>query len=258
MNPLLERLRLPGGSYRLPSGGLFYTKDEIDFETTVGEVHVYPMTTLDEITLQSPDKLINGTAVLEVFQRCIPEIKQPNALFAKDVDYLMLALREVTFGPTMELEYKHTCENAKSRRYDINIAQIISEARNIDPTTIQSLYVMEMQNGQKVHLQPMRFKNVVDALMEMKPNEEWEQPEEYRLKLLKVVSTGIVQVDDITDKDQIFDWIKAIPITWYKQIAKVQDTNSSWGPSNQFKTKCQDCGEDIEIEVSLNPVSFFI
>ena len=77
VNPLLERARLPGQTFTLPSKGLFYKHGEVDDSVLAakGEVMVYPMVTLDEINIKTPDKLLNGTAITDVFKRCMPSPK---------------------------------------------------------------------------------------------------------------------------------------------------------------------------------------
>src|SRR5271170_226889 len=118
-NPLLERIRMPGETFRLPSGALFYPTESgiLDSTVTDGEVHIHPMTALDEIALKTPDLLFSGLAVIQVFGRCIPQIKDAKRLLAKDVDFLLVALRKVSYGPEMELSYTHDCEKAKSHNY---------------------------------------------------------------------------------------------------------------------------------------------
>jgi len=39
-NPLLENLRLPGETVRLPSGGMFYKNGELASHVNNGEIHV--------------------------------------------------------------------------------------------------------------------------------------------------------------------------------------------------------------------------
>ena len=98
-NPLLKRKnKFPGETYRLPSKGLLYFNGELDEEVKDGEVIIYPMTTLDEIYMKTPDMLFQGTAIDTVFKRCIPQIKQPLNLLSNDVDYLLAALRKVSYG----------------------------------------------------------------------------------------------------------------------------------------------------------------
>ena len=87
-NPLLERIRIPGETFTLPSQGIFYKNGELDDDSKNGEVYIYPMVTYDEIVLKTPDKLFSGEAITEVFQRCVPQIKKPMELLAKDVDFI--------------------------------------------------------------------------------------------------------------------------------------------------------------------------
>ena len=56
-NPLLARVKIPGRIFQLPSAGIFYKNGELAEGIENGEVHVHPMTALDEINMKNPDKL---------------------------------------------------------------------------------------------------------------------------------------------------------------------------------------------------------
>lgn len=58
-NPLLEKVQIPGEKFRMPSGGIFYNKGELEENIEEGEVYVHPMNAMDELTLKSPDKLLS-------------------------------------------------------------------------------------------------------------------------------------------------------------------------------------------------------
>jgi len=118
-NPLLQRIQMPGETFRLPSGGLFYEKGILSEKVVDGEIHVFPMTGIDEITLKTPDLLFSGNAVKQVFSRCIPDVLQPGKLLAKDVDFLIICLRKVSFGSEMDLTYTHFREKAKEHNYRV-------------------------------------------------------------------------------------------------------------------------------------------
>jgi len=75
-NPLLERFnKMPPETFRMPSGGALYKNGEIDDDVIDGEIIIYPMTTVDELTMRSPDMLFQGTAIENVFRRCMPRLK---------------------------------------------------------------------------------------------------------------------------------------------------------------------------------------
>ena len=116
VNPLLTKVKIPGQSFTLPSRGLFYSPGVLDEQASrTNEVHVYPLTAIDEIVLKSPDKLFSGDAVVDVFKHRIPAILKPKELAANDVDFLLLALRKVTYGDTFSIEYTHDCEGVEDK-----------------------------------------------------------------------------------------------------------------------------------------------
>lgn len=258
-NPLLDKLRIPGATYRLPSQGIFYTNGELDPSVKNGEVEVYPMTAMDEIIISTPDKLLSGKAITEVFSRCIPQILKPSQLLSKDVDYLMCCLRLVTFGDTITVNYHHSCEGAKSHEYTVNILPIVRAAKQIDPTTVSSSFTLTMPNGQVVILNPLRYDAVIKLYELTAMMKDEDQLTDQEAKELVVGSlTNIIQsVDGTTDKKMIEEWVMGIPLGWKKQIQRSAQTTNEWGVDLKETKQCQDCGQDIVLEVAANPVSFF-
>ena len=78
-NPLKQFFRRPAVFLTLPSGGKYYVDGVIN-QTENGELPVYPMTAIDEITARTPDALYNGEAVTQIIRSCIPDILQPWAI----------------------------------------------------------------------------------------------------------------------------------------------------------------------------------
>ena len=58
-NPLAKHFRQPSIYIKLPSEGVWYDESIITISES-GEVPVYPMTALDEITYRTADALFNG------------------------------------------------------------------------------------------------------------------------------------------------------------------------------------------------------
>lgn len=255
-NPLLDRIRMPGETFRLPSGALFYPADSgiLDSTVTDGEVHVHPMTALDEIVLKTPDLLFSGQAVIQVFGRCIPQIKDAMRLLAKDVDFLLVCLRKVSYGPDMELQYVHTCENAKSHSYVASVDGFIRKTKRIDPTRVVSDFVVNLTNGQTVKMIPLNFGNFVEL---MQANEQDLTPEELANRLYNSVSKLIASVGDVTDKDYIVEWLSKITPSLMKQLTESVEKTTEWGPDFNLKIKCKDCGKEESVQAPLNPLAFF-
>lgn len=253
-NPLLEKIRIPGETFRLPSRGAYYTHGELDDDVVDGEVHVMPLTTVDELALKSPDKLYTGQAVAEVFGRRIPQIKQPLNLLSKDVDYLMMCLRLVSYGDAIELTLKHDCEHAEEFDYQFSTRQFIKEAREVDPTKQVKI---ELDNGQVVTMRPPSFEDVLgmylveDKLDKMSDNE-----------IANAISSNlagmVASVDDIDDRVMITEWLEEIPAGWVSKITDKIVAVSDWGVDSSATIKCPNCGEDWTIQVPTNPITFFI
>ena len=256
-NPLMNNIKLPGEIVRLPSLGLFYDNGELDENVQNGEVQVYPMSAFDEIAMRNIDHIINGTSITEVFSRCIPQILKPAELFGKDVDQLLLILRKITYGPNIEVTYKHTCENAQDHKYRIDITEVINSTKNIDPTTVNTLYSVTLDNGQLVELRPIRFKDIVTIMQDSK-NFNTAPLYEIQQKLVESTISIIHAVDGDNNKDHIREWAAAIPAPWFKQISSALDAGNSWGPDSTHTVECQDCHKAMIIELPLNPLTFFL
>lgn len=101
-NPLQQYFRQPSIFIRLPSQGQFYPEGTLDMPPNQ-EIPVYPMTAIDEISYRTPDALFNGSAVIAVMQSCIPNIKNPWAIPAIDVDTILISIRIASYGHEMEV-----------------------------------------------------------------------------------------------------------------------------------------------------------
>lgn len=254
-NPLMEKIRIPGQTYQLPSQGIFYTNGELAPDVSNGEVHVYPMTTIDEIIIRTPDKLFSGDAVRDVFRRCIPSILKPTELFSKDVDFLMVCLRQVSYGENFDVIHTHDCVDATPQEYVVKMNQFIRSTKQIDPTTISKRFETTLDNGQHIKLHPIRYKDVLSL---MQVFEEEITPELQQSRMTDTLTSLVADVDGTVDKKHIHEWLSNIPIKWAKQLSKAIDDTTKWGPDFTVKTKCKDCGKQTKITVPMNPVSFFI
>ena len=257
-NPLLEGLKLPGRIFQLPSRGIFYKNGELADDVRDGEIHVHPMSALDEINMKNPDQLFSGDAVKTVFSKCIPSILKPTELLAKDVDAIMLYLRTVTYGPSYEFVARHVCENTggQDKTYLTDVDTMISEIEFLDPTTVDKMYTIELSNGQSVKLRPNKYQQVLD-LIKLNENKVEISVEDQQRNLIMMLIGVIDNVDGITNIDQISEWIKMLPSPMVARIAEKIEIINNWGSSLKAKCKCSDCGEPFMVDIPINPVSFF-
>lgn len=257
-NPLLARVRLPGETHTLPSKGLFYKNGELADEAVNGEVHIFPMTTIDEITLRSSDLLFSGEAVQQIFERCIPQIKQPKRLLSKDVDFLLTVLRKISYGDQFEITYRHTCDNAKDHSYSIDISRILQQIKRMDPTTILNKFTVTLLNDQVVHFTPMRYEDVI-AMLQINDSKKISTPEELSIQTAVYFSNMIEKVDETSDKEFIREWLTTIPAGWSKKFDDaIEATQNDWGVDFNVSILCKDCAKKDKISAPLNPLFFFI
>jgi hypothetical protein len=154
-NPLKQYFRRPGIYLKLPSGGLGYEPGVIEFPET-GDLPVYPMTAIDEITSKTPDALYNGTAVAEIILSCVPAIKQPWKITSVDLDAILVAIKIATNGSEMEIET--TCNECKEdSKYGVNLTMVLN---NFKPGDYESGLVIDQL---KIKFKPLTYKALSES-----------------------------------------------------------------------------------------------
>lgn len=274
-NPLLQRHRLPGETIRLLSGGLFYEDGVLSDDVTDGEVHVFPMNTYHEILMRSGDSVYNGNAVRTVIGECIPQILQPGELHSKDVDQLLAFLRVVTYGNEMELITTHGCVESQDKapqKTTVNIRQMVTSAVRLDPSTVGDIFNYTVPSGMTVSFKPVSFNETLDMdhkifmmtteEIEGVTNDDEDVSTSSAKKLANMmidgIVSGIVSVDEITNKQHIKEWLGTLPADWMSGIIRAFGETGYWGVDLQVETECPHCGEVYTTEVHTNPASFFI
>jgi hypothetical protein len=113
-NPLSSFMRQPKIYIRLPSNGEYWPAGSLKKSET-GEYPIYSMTAHDELLLKIPDALMNGQAVADMIQNCMPNVLDGWSVPAIDLDVILIAIRIATYGEKLsttltlgetELEYK--------------------------------------------------------------------------------------------------------------------------------------------------------
>jgi len=102
-NPLKKYFRQPKLYVRLPSSGNFYPPGTLE-PTQNMEFPVYAMTARDEISIKTPDALLNGQSTVDVIQSCMPNIKNAWAIPSIDIDAILIAIRIATYGEQIDVD----------------------------------------------------------------------------------------------------------------------------------------------------------
>jgi hypothetical protein len=142
-NPLRQYFRRPATYIRLPSNYEYYDETIISVPEN-GDLPVYPMTAIDEITAKTPDALFNGSAVVDVIKSCIPSILNPWKIISTDIDAIMLAIRIASNGEEMSI----TCSCPKCNSvadYSVNLTNIMQSKKKVDYSSSLKLRDLEIK-----------------------------------------------------------------------------------------------------------------
>ena len=278
-NPLLKYYRTPKATVRLPSQGVYYKDNDIVDLSEGQELSILPMTAQDEIMMKNPDALLNGEAINSVIRSCVPAVRKPKKLLSCDIDALLIGIRAASYGENSEISA--TCPECEAENtYGINFESLLDSAESLDP-----VYEVVLSSGVSVNVSPSTFETVIKqqrAFFEgskiQKVLEDITIPDESRLKLFSesftkmsklnfelmidsvsaVVATDDAgQVQTVTDRRMIADFIRNIENTDVEKIEKlIRDVNSH-GVKKELDATCKNCGHTWSVPVEFNESNFF-
>lgn len=270
-NPLKQYFRRPSIYLKLPSGGLGYPEGSIDLPEN-GEIPIYPMTTIDEITSKTPDALFNGTAITSIIKSCVPNILDPDKIPVTDLDPILIAIRTASNGDKMEIET--TCPSCtEEAKYDVNLTGIIASFKPGDynnPLAINDLVIkftplsysnMNQSNILQFELQRMinNLENITDE--ETRSKNSAELIKKLNEMTIELLSTTIEYIktpsSTVFDKDFIKEFLFKCDKNTFN---KIKDKNLELKTSTEAKPldiKCMHCGHEYEQSFVINISTFF-
>lgn len=255
INPLLEKLKkkIPGETFRLPSRGMFYRDSELDPEVENGEIVIYPMTTIDELKMRSPDMLFQGTAITEVIASCVPQILKPERLIASDVDYVLTALRKVSYGPLLPIKHKCSFCEAPEKEYNLSIDHFIQSTKEITREQYDAMNILV--DDYEVKLKPCVFEEMIKILQ--RSNDEFDSAEKVSMWFDESLSSIIRSVDGVKDKELIMEWLQKLPRGIKEELSDKVEIINQWGLEFEYEIECDNCNKKANIKSTLNPTGFF-
>lgn len=271
-NPLRKYFRQPAIFIRLPSNGTFYEPGTIDMPPN-RELPVFPMTAMDEITYRTADALFNGTAIVNVIQSCIPNIKNAWKIPAVDIDAILIAIRIASFGHEMEFESDCPyCQHENSFGLDLRV--VMEQIKVGD-------YSQSIKQGDiEIFLKPLDYEQINanslaqyedQKLIEMLPTADLSEEEKIRrineafLKLSRMTidaiahSIGMIRADNemVVELDFIREFMNNCDRDLFgkvrDRIMELRDTSEL----KPLKIACQGCQKEYETPFTLNVTNFF-
>lgn len=271
-NPLKQYFRRPGIYLKLPSGGLGYEPGVIEM-TETGDLPVYPMTAIDEITSKTPDALYNGGAVVDIISSCIPAIKQPWKITSVDLDAILVAIKIATNGNEMEIET--TCNKCEeTSKFGVNLSMILNNFKSGDYEN--GLVIDQL----KIKFRPLDYKSLAassikqfeiqKSIIVINSMDEGPAKDEKSAEILKTItdSTVDILVDTIdciitpeaivNEREYIMDFIRN---TDKRTFETIRDHSVKLRESTQTQPlhiTCTHCSHEYDQPFTLNISDFFV
>jgi hypothetical protein len=270
-NPLQKYFRQPKIYLSLPSQGNFYPPGVVNGDP--GNLPVFGMSAMDEVLFKTPDALFNGEATVTVIKSCIPAITQPWLMPQIDVDACLVAIRIATYGQTLETNF--SCTNCgEENTFDLDLSKTLEYFLGLT-------YDTEVIAGPlMVTLRPLTYKEITEIniktfsfrkqLYQSIPDET---DDERNTRLNKVYqdiaeltsigykkSIAKVESDDaqVTDQDQISDWIKNSDKEFFDKITKqLEELSNKWRLQPQ-RVQCSACQTENEVIMGMDNSDFFV
>jgi len=270
-NPLKQYFRRPAIYLKLPSGGKMYAPGVVNIPES-GELAVYPMTAIDEISSKTPDALYNGTAMADIIKSCIPDIKDPWSINSIDLDAVLIAIKSAAGGDDMSISSE--CPSCKEvAEYGVNLVAILSQLKSAD-------YEKELTiNELSIKFRPLSYKEMNEAgtsqmeaqrifmMLEKEENESLRaEKTQEALRFItdvtmRILSNTVTHVRTpsafVEEKEYILDFLKNCDRETYLAI---RDYNASLKAQTEIKPlriKCIHCQHEYDQQFTLNTSDFF-
>lgn len=270
-NPLKQYFRRPAIYLKLPSGGKYYPQGSVDIPVN-GEVPVYPMTAVDEITTKTPDALFNGSAVVEIIKSCIPAIKDPWEIPLIDLDPILVAIRTATNGNNMDITSKcPACD--EEANYGVNLGNLLGtlqKGKYDEPLILQDLSFkfkpLAYKQINKINQVQFEIQTVVMGLDNIQDENLRKQKSNETMQKLNDLSVSLVSetIESITtpsavvsEKEFIIDFLKNCEKQTFESLRNYAIKMRESSEIKPLKMKCIHCQHEYDQSLILNPTDFF-
>ena len=276
-NPLSKHFRQPAIYIKLPSNGHWYPDGAIDMPVT-GEVPIYAMTARDEITMKTPDALLNGASTVHVIESCCPSIKDAWKMPSVDLDPVLLAIRLATYGK--EMDFVATCPHCgHANEKTIDVSVILDRITPAEPRYSNSIKI----DGLEIILRPQSYEDYnknnmlnfqeqrILRLVQDSDLTEDEKTAQFDQLFQKLIETGINQVgksiagiklDDsttVTDVEFIHEFLDNCERGVWEAIKTELDRIKQSDDYNQVGLTCEEneCKKEFSTPFVFEQTNFF-
>lgn len=278
INPLMGMMRQPKIYIRLPSGGQYWPDETLSISEN-GEYPVYSMTAKDELILKTPDALLNGQAVVDVIQSCLPNIINAWECPQIDVDLILIAIRLATYGETMDATV--TVKDIEGV-YSVDLKTVLDGIYS--STNWEE--VINIGNSLKVYVKPLNYKKMSAAASQTFETQriinlvndttisEDEKIEIFKKSFNKLTNLTLDVITDsifaietssgmVTEPDFIKEFMENCDRDIFNQVKDHLDRLKTQNTIPPLKVKANEemiaagSEEEIEVPIVFDPATFF-
>jgi hypothetical protein len=271
-NPLRQFFRQPAIYLKLPSAGRFWPAGSLDLPDN-GELPIYPMTAIDEITYRTPDALFNGQAVVSVIQSCVPAIKNAWHVPNIDVSPLLIAIRIASYGHDMNLNTtcpacSHEEEYAVDMRTVLDYIKSPDFSKTVNYGDLEIIFKpvnYEQQNQSSIS--QFEQQKILAALPASDLSEEEKMNRlTHAMKVITDLTINIVSQSisairtpnsAVTDVAQIEEFLRNCESKIYNQIREHVVSLRQQSEIPPMKIKCSECNNEFNQPIDLDIANFF-
>ena len=271
-NPLLKHFRQPAIYLRLPSGGKFWNPKSLDLPES-NDVPIYPMTIKDEITIKTPDALMNGQGVVDVIQSCCPSIKNAWDVPSVDLDAIFIAIRIASYGPDMDIDT--VCPHCQEEnRHVVKLVELLDGIKSPDYSSVEL-------DGLVFEFKPQTFKNYNDANLVgyeqqkliaaitdsgLSDDQKVEQFNTIFPRLTDMNATNVVNNiqaiitngTQVTERHHIKEFIMNCDRKTFAEIKETVDRLSAEIKIKPLTAQCASCTKEYTQELTFDQANFFV
>lgn len=271
-SPLRQFQRQPKVFIDLPSNGKWYDESILS-EGTATSLAVFSMTANDEIGFKTPDALVTGEATVRNIKSCIPAILDPWNIRTVDNDSILIAIRMATYGQSMTVSNK-CAKCGEDNAYDIDLQKYLDHynSKTYNDTLqygdfVVKLHPLTYRQWTNIQKKQTGFQRALN--FQIPKIEDDEQKEQ-------VIQSIVDQINDLT-LESIINQVKSIQIgeeietnsieianflnnqdvAFFHKIKNQIESNISNWQLPLENIKCESCGYEDNLRVSLDSSDFF-
>lgn len=271
-NPLAKHFRQPAIYLKLPSQGSYWADGTLELAVS-GEIGILPMSTKDEITLKTPDALINGQGVVSVIESCCPNIKDAWAAPSIDVDSILISIRIASYGNNMDVE--SVCPHCgETSEYAINLGNVLQsiklpayqkkvEVENLKIKLKPAPYYAVNKANQIAFEEQQIIKSLSGMLDDAEASAEFDK---HLAKLITLsienlsFSTDYIELDDgtiVNNPKHIAEFYQNCDTKVIKEIRSTLAEFDKDGSIKSIPVNCTSCSKEFLIDLTFDYASFF-